>query len=78
MRNLQKQVKKAFCYPILTSYSQYFHIVFQLTSYDIDIPNDIEGKKIVKLTRKATNWGPDYLFHSCADVEFVKLSVSKY
>ena len=60
------------------SYSQYFHIVFQLTSYDIDIPNDIEGKKIVKLTRKATNWGPDYLFHSCADVEFVKLSVSKY
>ena len=51
---------------------------FQLTNLSIDIPNDIEGKKIVKLTRQATNWGPTYLFHSCADVEFVKLSVSKY
>jgi len=45
-----------------------------LTNLSIDIPNNIEGKKIVRLTRQATNWGKSYVFHSCADVEFVKLS----
>ena len=49
---------------------------FQTTNIEIDIPSDLEGKKIIRLKRHAKEWGAAYLFHSCADVEFVKLSVS--
>jgi len=46
------------------------------TNIEIDIPSDLEGKKIIRLRRHAKEWDTNYLFHSCADVEFVKLSVS--